>query len=67
MLQLFACIKYIEGDALSNSSLRERCGLKTTSSGMVSRLIKEVQAKKLIKPVDPDTAPRYMRYIPIWA
>ena len=64
---LHACIKYIEGDALSNSSLRERFGLKTTSSGMVSRLIKEVQAKKLIKPVDPDTAPRYMRYIPIWA
>ena len=64
---LHACIKYIEGDALSNSSLRERFGLKTTSSGMVSRLIKEVQAKKLIKPVDPDAAPRYMRYIPIWA
>ncbi len=64
---LHACIKYIEGDALSNSSLRERFGLKTTSSGMVSRLIKEVQAQKLIKPVDPDTAPRYMRYIPIWA
>ena len=64
---LHACIKYIEGDALSNSSLRERFGLKATSSGMVSRLIKEVQAKKLIKPVDPDTAPRYMRYIPIWA
>ena len=64
---LHACIKYIEGEALSNSSLRERFGLKTTSSGMVSRLIKKVQAKKLIKPVDPDAAPRYMRYIPIWA
>ena len=64
---LHACVKYIEGEAMSNSSLRERFGLKLTSSGMVSRLIKEVQAKGLIKPVDANTAPRYMRYIPIWA
>ena len=64
---LHSCIKYIEGEAMSNSSLRERFGLKTSSSGMVSRLIKEVQGKNLIKPVDPETAPRYMRYIPIWA
>lgn len=64
---LHACIKYIEGGALSNSSLRARFGLSATSSGMVSRLIKDVQGKKLIKPVDPETAPRYMRYIPGWA
>ena len=64
---LHSCIKYIEGEAMSNSSLRERFGLKTSSSGMVSRLIKEVQGKNLIKPVDPNTAPRYMRYVPIWA
>lgn len=42
---LHACIKYIEGDALSNSSLRERFGLKTTSSGMVSRLIKRCRLR----------------------
>ena len=64
---LHSCIKYIEGEAMSNTSLRERFGLKMSSSGMVSRLIKEVQGKNLIKPVDPETAPRYMRYIPIWA
>jgi len=33
----------------------------------VSRLIKEAVALKLIKPLDPTTAPRYMRYIPNWA
>ncbi len=64
---LHACVKYIEGEALSNSSLRERFGLKVSSSSMVSRLIKEVQGKKMIKLVDPETAPRYMRYIPSWA
>ena len=35
--------------------------------GSVSRLIKEAVELKLIKPLDPDTAPRYMKYIPIWA
>lgn len=63
---LHACIKFIEGEALTNSSLRERFGLKETSSGSVSRLIKQVLNHKLIKPLDPDTAPRHMKYIPIW-
>jgi predicted HTH transcriptional regulator len=64
---LHTCIKFTEGDALTNSSLRERFGVPETSAGSISRLIKEVLAKKLIKPLDPNTAPRYMRYIPIWA
>ena len=63
---LHACIKYIEGDALTNSSLRERFGVAESSSGSISRLIKEVLNNKLIKPVDPNTAPRYMKYIPTW-
>lgn len=64
---LHACIKFTEGDALTNSSLRERFGVPETSSGSISRLIKDVIAKNLIRPLDPSTAPRYMRYIPIWA
>ena len=63
---MHACVRYVEGNALTNSSLRERFGLKDTSSGMVSRLIKEALLQKPIKPIDPDTAPRYMKYIPIW-
>lgn len=63
---LHACLKYIEGDALTNTSLRERFGLKTTSSGQISRLIKDVINQGLLKPLDPNTAPRYMRYIPKW-
>lgn len=63
---LHACLKYIEGDALTNTSLRERFGLKVTSSGQISRLIKDVMSKGLLKPLDPTTAPRYMRYIPKW-
>ena len=64
---LHACIKHVQGEQLTNSSLRERFGLKDSASGTVSRLIKEAVALELIKPLDPTTAPRYMKYIPIWA
>ena len=64
---LHACIKFTEGESLTNTSLRERFGVAETSAGSISRLIKEAVNKKLIRPVDPTTAPRYMKYIPVWA
>ncbi|MDX9871278.1 MAG: ATP-binding protein [Clostridia bacterium] len=64
---LHSCIKQVQGEQLTNSSLRERFGLKESSSGSVSRLIKDAVEAKMIKPLDPTTAPRYMKYIPIWA
>ncbi len=64
---LHACIKHVQGEQVTNSSLRERFGLPTSSSGSVSRLIRDAVECKIIKPLDPTTAPRYMKYIPIWA
>ena len=64
---LHACLKYVSNEALTNSSLRERFGLKSTYSASISRLIKDTLGENLIKPIDPKTAPRYMKYIPFWA
>lgn len=64
---LHACLMYIQGDALTNKSLRERFNVSETSAGSISRLIKETISQGKIKALDPDTAKRYMRYIPIWA
>ena len=64
---LHACLMYVQGEVLTNKSLRDRFGVKETSAGSISRLIKESVGEKLIKPIDPDTAKRYMKYIPIWA
>lgn len=64
---LHACVKQVQGESLTNSSLRERFGLPVSSSGNVSRLIKEAVGQRLLKPLDPATAPRYMKYIPYWA
>ena len=63
---MHACIKYIQGEFLTNSSLRERFGLKESSSASISRLIKDAHDKHLIKKLE-DTAPRYTKYIPYWA
>lgn len=64
---LHACVKQVNGETVTNASLRERFGLDTKSSASISRLIKEAVEKGLIKPFDPTTAPRHMKYIPIWA
>lgn len=64
---LHACIKNVQGEQLTNRSLRERFGLEDSAAGSISRLIKEAVSLKLLKPLDPTTAPRYMRYIPGWA
>ena len=53
-----ACLLYIQGDRLTNASLRKRFGVKDLLTGSISRLI---------KPLDPDTIPRYMKDIPMWA
>lgn len=64
---LHACLKQITHEGLTNSSLRQRFGLKATLSASISRLIKEVVEQRLIKPFDPETAPKHMKYVPFWA
>lgn len=64
---MHACLKYVSGEQMTNASLRERFGLKESNKAAISRLIAESISKKLIKPLDSNTAPRYMAYIPYWA
>ncbi len=63
---MHACIKYIQGEFLTNSSLRERFGLEVSSSASISRLIKEALEKNYIKKLE-DTAPKHTKYVPVWA
>lgn len=62
-----ASIKYLQNDAMTNKSLRERFGLSDTYSASISRLIKEAVKEQIIKPLDDSTSNRYIRYIPAWA
>ena len=64
---MHACIMHVQGEHLTNSSLRFRFGVPQSSSGSISRLIKEAVAMGIIKPFDPTTSNKYMKYMPIWA
>lgn len=63
---MHSCVQYIQGEFLTNSSLRVRFGVEEKSSASISRLIKEACEKGLIKKLE-DTAPRHTKYIPVWA
>lgn len=63
---MHACVKFVQGEYLTNSSLRTRFGLEEGSSASISRLIKEACDRRAIKKLE-DTAPRYTKYMPFWA
>ena len=64
---MHACLKQVTGEQMTNASLRERFGLTDSGKAGASRLIASSVEDGLIKPLDPNTAPRYMSYIPFWA
>lgn len=65
---LHACLKYVSGEVMSNTSLRERFGVDAKNHSMVSRLIAETARANLIRQQDPEnTSKKWARYIPYWA
>lgn len=62
-----ACLAYVNFEAISNSEIRQIFGLSEKDKVKASRIIKDTIDAGLIKTLDPDTAPRYMKYIPYWA
>lgn len=65
---LHSCLKYVQRENLTNSSLRDRFGIKKENSAMVSRIIKEAVEDKAIKLVDPESESRkHSKYVPFWA
>jgi ATP-dependent DNA helicase RecG len=64
---LHACLKYVNREFLTNTSLRERFGLSQSNSATASRLIKDAVEARQIVPVDEDAAKKLMKYVPWWA
>ena len=62
-----ACLASVIAEALTNADVRELFGLPADAKVKASRVIRDTLERGLIKPVDPDTAPRYMRYVLLWA
>jgi ATP-dependent DNA helicase RecG len=64
---LHACLRYVQRDFLTNTSLRERFGVKEKNKAAVSRYIREAIDAGMIRPVDEDAARKMMKYVPFWA
>jgi len=64
---LHACLKYVQRDFLTNTSLRERFGIEEKNRSVASRLIREAADARAVVPYDPTAAPKLMKYVPWWA
>lgn len=64
---LHACLRFVNREYLTNTSVRERFGIESQNLAMASRLIREAVDAGAIVPYDPDAAPKLMRYVPVWA
>jgi predicted HTH transcriptional regulator len=63
-----ACLRYVSGERMTNTSLRERLGIQDQNYSMASRIISEAISEKLVKREDPDSKSRkHARYVPYWA
>ena len=64
---LHACLKYVQRDFMTNTSLRGRFGIEEKNSAIASRFIKDSLAENKIKSYDPTASKKFMKYVPHWA
>lgn len=64
---LHACLRYVQRDDMTNTTLRERFGIEEKNSSMVSRVIKDTIAAGLIVCHDDTVGSRARKYLPRWA
>lgn len=63
---LHACLRYVNREHLTNTSVRQRFGIEQQNIAAASRLIREAVEAGFIVPYDPHAAPKLMRYVPYW-
>jgi predicted HTH transcriptional regulator len=67
VVYLHACLRYVEREFMTNTTLRERFGIDAKNSATASRLIKEALGAGVIRLQDPTAPPKTRRYLPSWA
>jgi predicted HTH transcriptional regulator len=64
---LHACLRYVNREHMTNTSVRARFAIEDRNTATASRLIKEAIEAQFILPYDSSAAPKLMRYLPFWA
>ena len=60
-----AVLKYVSGERMRNSTLRERFGIEAKNAAQVSQVIRLAIQNQLIRVADPERP--QSAYVPIWA
>jgi predicted HTH transcriptional regulator len=66
-IYLHACLKYVNRQKVTNTTVRDRLGIDAHNSAKASRLIKEAIDDGRIAPRDETAAKKLMEYVPWWA
>lgn len=64
---LHACLRYVQRDYMTNTTLRERFGIEEKNSSMVSRIIRDAMEAGLIRCHDETVGSKARKYLPGWA
>lgn len=64
---LHACLRYVQRDYMTNSTLRNRFQIEEKNSSMVSRVIKDALQARRIAPYDAQASKKFIKYLPWWA
>jgi len=64
---LHACLKYVERNFMTNTTLRDRFGIESQNSATASRIIRETVDAGAIRPYDEMVGRKFMKYVPCWA
>lgn len=64
---LHACLKYVDGDHMTNTTLRARFGIEPKNSADASRIIKHTLEAGRIRIHDTENKRKAAKYVPYWA
>ena len=62
-----SCLRYVMGEKTTNSTLRQRLGISSANSAVVSRLLGDALKAGAIVIEDEAAGPRRRAYLPFWA
>lgn len=64
---LHACLRFVEQQDMTNSSLRERFKVDERNRAIITRIINDALEQGFILPRDPNQGRRHAKYVPFWA
>lgn len=62
-----ACLKYVNREFVTNSTIRRRFGIEKQNAATASRLLNEARKAGVIRLYDPEAARAQRKYVPFWA